>query len=234
MALSPSRLLRAFTLSGLLALPLAGLLVSAPAMAQAAEPTTVKEIVAQVEATYKSVQSLKADFVQVSRSAAMGEGEKQRGRIQLMRPRLMRWDFTQPEVRLFVTDGRTMWVYSPSEKQVFVTEDLGTDAGGVDQLLSTLENLEEFFEVKLIDSPTVGERRVHVLELTPRKASGFKHLRIELTRGKYELERLVIVDAFDNETEMSFSNLKLNAPIASTEFTFQAPEGTQVVRADGM
>lgn len=233
MALSLSRLLRSLTLCGLLAAPLVAALHPAPAMAQVAEPTTVKEIVSQVEATYKNVQSLKADFVQVSRSAAMGEGEKQRGRIQLMRPRLMRWDFTQPEARLFVTDGRTMWVYSPSEKQVFVTEDLGTDAGGVDQLLSTLENLEEFFEVKLIDVPTAGERRVHVLELSPRKASGFKRLRIELTRGKYEIERLIIVDAFDNETEMSFSNLKLNAPIASTEFTFQAPAGTQVVRADG-
>lgn len=234
MASALSRLARSVALVGLLGLPVSAALYPAPAMAQVAEPTTLKEIIGQVEATYKTVETLKADFVQVSRSMAMGEGEKQRGKIQLMRPRMMRWDFTQPEARLFVTDGSTMWVYSPSEKQVFVTEDLGADNGGVEQLLSTLENLEEFFNVALINAPTVGERRVHVLELTPRTPGAFKRLRIELTRGKYELERLIIVDAYDNETEMTFTNLKLNTPLAKGEFTFQAPAGTQVVRADGI
>lgn len=230
-ALSATRSRLALALLLGLAAPVIGS-PSALAQSQPAEPT-LKEIVAGVEATYKSVQTLRADFVQVSRSAAMGEGEKQRGRIQLMRPRMMRWDFTQPEAKLFVTDGKTMWVYTPAQKQVFITEDLGQDSGGVDQLLSTLENLEDFFVVKLLP-PGGGERRTHVLELSPRKASSFKQLRVELSRGRYELERLVIVDAFDNETEMSFSNLKLNAPVVAAEFQFQAPAGTQVLRADGL
>lgn len=215
--------------------PLPQALLLAPAHAQdAPEPATVQELVSAVEAVYKDVQTIKADFSQVTRSAAMGEGERQRGRIQLMRPRMMRWDFTTPEARLFVTDGKTMWVYSPAEKQVIITSDLGADDSGVDQLLTTLENLDDLFVVKLLDRQGGAEKRSYVLELVPKKQGGFKSLRLELNRRRYELEKLVIVDAFDNETEMSFTNLKLNPTLAASEFTFTVPAGIQVVRADGM
>ena len=246
MALPPcssllSRLLRsgalglAVSLSPAALCPL-GLLAGTPAaLAQEApEPATVAELTAAVEAAYKGVSSMKADFTQVSRSAAMGEGEKQRGRIQLMRPRSMRWDFTHPDPKLFVTDGKTMWVYTPAEKQVIISQDLGGGDGGVDQLLTTLESLDELFEVTLVDRQGGIEKRSYVLELVPRKEGAFKSLRLELSRRKYELEKLVIVDAFDNETEMTFSNLKLNPTIAAAEFSFTVPSGIQVVRADGL
>lgn len=236
---APRRLLSTLALALALGLaPMPQLAWTAPAAAQAtpsaAEPATVDELVDAVSAAYKNVQSIKADFTQVTRSAAMGEGEKQRGRIQLMRPRMMRWDFTAPDVKLFVTDGATMWVYTPAEKQVIVSSDMGGgDSSGVDQLLTTLEKLDELFVVTLLDRQGGAEKRSYVLQLTPRKEGGFKSLRLQLNR-RYELEKLVIVDAFDNETEMAFTNLKLNPTLATSEFSFTAPAGVSVVRADGL
>ncbi|NOY26818.1 MAG: outer membrane lipoprotein carrier protein LolA [Oligoflexia bacterium] len=217
--------------------PAAVATVSVPAMAQDAEPATVTELVAAVGAAYKDVNSLRADFVQVTRSPAMGEGEKQRGKVQLMRPRSMRWDFSSPDVKLFVTDGKTMWVYTPADKQVFVTEDLGGDdksSGGMDQLLGNLENLDEYFDVTLLDRQGGSQKASYVLELVPKSDMQFKKLRLELDHRHYGLERLVIVDAFDNETDLSFSNLKLNPTLDPSVFTFVVPAGIQVVRADGL
>jgi outer membrane lipoprotein-sorting protein len=61
-----------------------------------------------------------------------------------------------------------------------------------------------------------------------------KSLRIEFTRKKYNLQRLVMVDAFDNETELSFSQVRLNAPIDDSVFDFQPPEGVEVIKPEGL
>ena len=73
------------------------------------KPTT-DEVVRGIESTYEGVESLRAEFVQTTRSAALGEGQKQRGRMEIKRPSKMRWDFQRPEPRLFVTNGERMWV----------------------------------------------------------------------------------------------------------------------------
>lgn len=231
-----SRLARAGSLGLLLGMAPLGLALGSPAaQAQdAAELATVDELVSAIEAAYKDVAALRADFTQVTRSAAMGEGEKQKGKVQLMRPRMMRWDFTSPESKLFVTDGATMWVYTPAEKQVFVSEDLGGGDGGMDQLLSNLENLDQYFDVTLLDRAGGVLKASYVLELAPKGEVQFKKLRLELNRKNYGLERLVVVDAFDNETDLIFSNLKLNPTLDTTEFTFTVPSGIQVIRGDGL
>ena len=73
------------------------------------------------------------------------------------------------------------------------------------------------------------------LQLKPKGSSGqFKRLDLVLARQGYALQRLVIVDAFDNQTELSFTNLKINPKLAASEFSFQVPAGVTVVRADGL
>lgn len=236
----PLRLLSAGLLGSLVALtPLTTAAATEPvgaaAAADAGEPATVTDLVKAVEDAYKDVQTLRADFVQVTRSSSMGEGEKQRGRVQLARPRKMRWDFTQPESKLFVTNGTTIWVYTPADKQVFVSDDLGGSDGGMDSLLSNLENLDQFFDVSIVDRQGGADHHSYVLKLSPKGGQAqFKSLRIELSRKRYDLEKLVIVDAFDNETELTFTNLKVNPALSEGDFSFTVPAGIQVVRSDGI
>lgn len=205
-------------------------LLLAPGAALAETPT-VDQVVAGVEGRYKDVKSLKAEFAQTVSSAVMGAGPTQSGVIMLARPRKMRWDFNAPDDKLFVTDGATMWVYTPADKQVFVSEDLGGGSGDMDALLSSLDSLDELFVVKLLDGAPAGSVR---LGLSPRKEGGnFKSLELQLTTPDYQLQRLVLVDGFDNRTELSFTNLQINPTLADSEFTFVVPDGTTVVRSDG-
>ena len=37
------------------------------------------------------------------------------GTLMLRKPRLMRWDYDQPKGKLFVSDGKYLWLYTPSE-----------------------------------------------------------------------------------------------------------------------
>jgi outer membrane lipoprotein carrier protein len=190
---------------------------------------TVQEIVQAVEKTYANVQAIRADFIQTSRSAAMGE-QKQKGKVMLKRPRKMRWAFTAPDDRQFVTDGQTMWIWSATDNQVIVTGDFASQSGDMPQLLDDLSKLDEMFDiVKLPDTP-----QAHVLSLTPKKQASFKKLELVIEKSKYTLEKVTMTDAMDGVVELAFSQMKLNPELADSSFTFSIPPGAQVIRSDGL
>lgn len=215
---------------------LALLMSFAPTMAGpplSADPVTVPELVAAVESTYASVNSLKADFVQVSRSASMGQETRQRGQVTLKRPRKMRWDFNQPDASSFVTDGATMWVYSSASNQVIVSP-VSAGAGGMTQLLDDLNQLDELFNVTIVDGAGNAAKGTYVLDLVPKTpSSNFKKLRLTLTKKKYMPEAVLLTDTFDNQVELTFSQVRVNQDIPDAEFNFKAPKGATVVNTGG-
>ena len=147
--------------------------------------STTEELVRGIEATYENVESLRADFVQTTRSTALGEGQKQRGRMEIKRPSKMRWDFQRPDPKLFVTNGKRMWIYSPKEKQAILYEDQTLPGTGFESLLTDLQQLDELFTVREVEDPEAKRINNVVLELTPKaEDANFKSLRLELSRKK--------------------------------------------------
>ncbi len=198
----------------------------------AADPANVTELVAAVESTYAGVNSLRADFVQVTRSASMGQETRQKGKVQLERPRKMRWDFQQPDASTFVTDGTTMWVYSAANNQVIVSAVAAGAQGGMTQLLDDLNQLDEQFNVVLLDGAGNAAKTSYLIELTPKQQTSFKKLRLTLSKKKYEVQQVLLTDQFDNQVDLSFSQIKINQDIPDATFNFQVPAGAQVIRTD--
>ena len=70
-----------------------------------------------VEARYNHAQTLQVGF----HEAYTGPGQPRRmesGTLLLRKPGRMRWDYTSPEGKLFVSDGKFLWLYTPSNRQV--------------------------------------------------------------------------------------------------------------------
>lgn len=194
---------------------------------------TVEEIVKAVEGVYGGVEALQADFVQISRSAALGDEQRQKGRVVVKRPRKMRWEFTTPDRKLFLTDGATMWIWSPADNQVIVYKDFSASGSDVTGLLSDLNKLNELFEVQLVADE--GGDRSYVLDLTPKNADAgnFKQLRISFTKRKLLVDRVLLTDQFDNVTDLSFTQVRLDASVEDTSFEFQIPAGAEVITPEG-
>ena len=191
----------------------------------------VQEIINGVEAAYKDVQTLRADFVQITRSKAMGDETKQRGKVMLKRPKMMRWTFTQPAGKLFVTDGQKMWVWSAPENQVIISSGMGGGNTGMSQLLEDLNRLGDLFNVKLL--PNEGKNGSVLLELKPKQDAGFQNLKLQLTEKSYMVQSVVMIDAFGNEVDLRFNQVRTNVSLADSEFSFEVPKGAQVLNADG-
>ena len=203
-------------------------LIATPAFGADGDLDTV---IKGVEQAYKDVGTLKADFVQVTRSKAMGDETKQRGKVMLKRPKMMRWEFTQPEGKMFVTNGETMWVWSAVEKQVIVSKGVAGGGQGMAQLLDDLNRLSELFDAELL--PTEGKANTISLLLKPKSDSGFQSLTLRLAANDYTVKEVNMLDAFGNEVELSFKQVKNNVQLDDTNFVFDIPAGAQVLNADG-
>jgi outer membrane lipoprotein carrier protein len=201
----------------------------------AVDPKTSEEAVAALESFYTNVQSMQANFVQITRSPSMGTEEEQKGRLVVKRPKKMRWDFTRPDKRLFLTDGQQMWIHSPEDNQVIHYKDVsGMSSGGIDSLLSEMDKLSESFTVVLDTVPKAASIGHFALRLTPKNEAPFKSLYLEVNKRKLTLKRVLVVDTFDNETELRFSGVKVNAEVPDSMFQFEVPAGAELIQPDAL
>jgi outer membrane lipoprotein carrier protein len=194
----------------------------------AADPTTLPEIIAAVQTTYAGVTAIRADFQQTVKNPMTGVEEKDRGRIQLERPRKVRLELGFPLKNAVVTDGTTQWIYAAEQKQVVVQKLLGTGSG-VEQLIDNLAKLSDLFDVTLVAAPT-PPKPVYQLALKPKTAGALKELDISLKRNTYHLQDLAMIDVSGNVTRMSFTGMVLGGDIPDVQFTFKAPPGVTVVQ----
>ncbi|MES2638237.1 MAG: outer membrane lipoprotein carrier protein LolA [Myxococcota bacterium] len=198
---------------------------------QAAAPATLPEVIEAVEQIYGTATSIRAEFTQVDRSKAMGTEVRQRGKIALERPRKMRVDMGFPVTQTYVSDGKTMWIYIAKDKQVTVMPEL-SGGSGMEFLLEDLGRLGELFNVTLLPEKP-GKASVTV-QLVPKTPGAFKSIQLTLSKQKYVLQDLVLVNQLDDVTEMNFTAVRMNQDIPDAEFTFVAPPGVKVVKTGAM
>lgn len=193
-----------------------------PAAALADGPATVEEAITAVEAKYSDVTAMNAQFVQTVRNPMFGD-DVQSGEVTLARPSKMRWNFGDG-ARQFVTNGTTMWIYTQADNQVIQYDGFTTTAGGAESLLSSLDTLDELYNVSLVSSePTV-------LSLEPKEQGQFKTVTLTLSEDLL-VDKVAIVDPYDSVTEIDFDGMRLNVPTPDSLFVFDVPAGAVVVDA---
>ncbi|MBN2800611.1 MAG: outer membrane lipoprotein chaperone LolA [Deltaproteobacteria bacterium] len=229
--LTLTRTLTALTLSLFLASTAVATAEESSALPTSASPSDaeVDALVSAVESKYEGVQALRASFVQTTHSELFGD-EQQVGTVVLKRPGKMRWDFTTGSEKQFITDGKTMWVYTKSDNQAIRYDNVGGTGGAMDSLLQSLDKLHELFSVEVL--PKEGG---HHLRLRPRSAeeSRFKQVELELN-ADLTLDKVSITDAFDATTDLDFSAVELNVEAADGLFEFSAPAGVEVLSTGGL
>lgn len=190
----------------------------------AAHAEDTKAVVAAVESKYAGVTAMSAAFVQTTHSEMFGD-EKQSGNVLLKRPKQMYWDFGDKQ---FVTDGKTMWVYTVADNQVIRYDDLAGGSSSADELLTSLDKIDDLFVITALPDD-VG----HTFDLAPKKEGGqVKTVHLEMSKDLI-VEKVVIVDALDNKTELAFTEMKLNVDVPDAKFVFVPPAGAEVISTGG-
>jgi outer membrane lipoprotein carrier protein len=203
-----------------------------PAPATAADPAVsacATRTVAALQARYEKVKDLSADFVQESRSVALGGPgllARSHGRVVFAKPGRMRWTYDGPAESLVVSDGEWMWIFDPAagEAQKLPVTDGALSGAGVQFLLGEGDILAEFSVTALAcDADEVR------LELLPRVPAVYEKLRIAVEPNTGDMRETEVTDLFGNVTSVRFENIRVNTGPEPDVFRFTAPDGVEVI-----
>ncbi|MCK6526700.1 outer membrane lipoprotein chaperone LolA [Myxococcota bacterium] len=206
---------------------LAALLASLAA-APGAAGATAEEVIAQVQRRYGKGQALSARFVQQD-TYALGGASTQKGTVTLKHPGKMRWDYTEPKARLFVSDGRELWMWTPDVRQAVHYPSVDPRVTGrIFDFLHGLANVSEDYAVTLAP----GDADAHTLEMVPRRPdAGFAKVTLSFDRDDLDLRRAVTVDAVGNLSSTSFTEVRLGVAVEDEVFRFTPPAGAEVIES---
>lgn len=203
--------------------------VPAPAPAPVA-PAVIDPVVAKVQKFYEGVNTLKASFVQTSTLSTLSKKEVQQGVLYLSKPGKMRWEFQQPSERLFVSDGKTLFIYSKADNQVIVQEMKEQAAVAVNFLLG-MGDLNKDFTVVAAPEAEYSRPGRTALSLVPKQqGSSVSRLVLSVDNQSGMLQEAWTLDPMGNKTQLTFSNVQVNPTVDAGLFTFSPPAGAEVIK----
>ena len=176
----------------------------------------------QMERFLKDLNSLEARFEQ---SVTIPDQTviRSRGVFYLKRPRMFRWDYSQPERQQIVADGRQIWLYDPELEQVSVQSETKALRGTPAMLLTSGEPVEKAFEVLDLGQ----SQEMAWVELTPRDEES-QFTRIQLGFADNELRQMEMADKFGQLTQFQFFDIRQNPQLDDWFFRFERPENVDI------
>lgn len=200
-----------------------------------AAETEAQALARSVQHKYDTITDFSADFTHTYEGGVLRKRVTERGHVLIKKPGRMRWAYTSPEQKLFVSDGVKLYSYIPADKQVIVTTVPRDDQASSPVLfLAGKGDVTRDFVASIADLPPgypAGSRALKLVPKTPQKE--YDWLMLVVDPVTFEFRGLVTVDAQGGKSSFSFTNLKENVGIADKEFAFKIPRGVDVVSDAG-
>ena len=195
-----------------------------------------QETAQALQKKYAGIKDFSADFVHVYEGGVLRKTITERGHVLIKKPGKMRWEYTAPEQKLFVSDGVKVYSYLPQDKQVFVGTVPRDDQATTPVLfLSGKGDLTRDFTpsppgdlMRYLPPGAAG------LKLVPKdRQPDYDWLVLGYEPRTFTIVGLVTVDAQGGKSSFSFTNLKENVGLADKAFAFKMPRGVDVVTDAG-
>lgn len=205
-------------------LVLVALALALPARAQ----DRVEQIANAVDDHYNHLSSLVTQFTESYRGAGVSRQES--GTLWLKRPGKMRWEYQQPRVKLFVSDGKTAYFYVPGERQVRKAEVKKLDdlRSPLRYLLGKTKLRKEFDGLSLAPDQKPATAGDLVLRGVPRAMAQVEEVLLEIT-PENRIRRIVVREVDGSVTEFTFADPQENLSLPNARFTFSPPPGVETI-----
>jgi outer membrane lipoprotein carrier protein len=201
--------------------------VSLSAAQEPARPSA-EQVAASIQKKYDSIRDFTADFVHLYEGGVLKKKARERGVVQIKKPGKMRWDYREPEKKLFVSDGRRIYLYVPADNQVMVSPVPADDQATTAVLfLVGKGSVTRDFTVSYADGGSAGG---YTLKLQPKLAErDYDWLQVTVDPRTYQIRSLTAADKQGGRSTFEFSNFKENTGLADKTFEFKPPKGADVI-----
>jgi outer membrane lipoprotein carrier protein len=150
--------------------------------------------------------------------------------MAIKRPGRMRWVYTKPERKEFVSDGVRIYSYLVDDRQVIVSPVPGPgDATTPALFLSGQADLSRDYFPSVAELPGAPAGLLQ-LKLVPRKTDpDYEWLGIGVDPASLQIRYLVAADRQGGRSTFTFANLMENRGLADTFFQFRVPRDVEVI-----
>jgi len=190
-------------------------------------------ILDRASATYQTITSLSADFVQIITNPMIGSPDTTRGRLYQMRPSRFAMRFTAPKGDRIVADGRFLWLYTPSTTPGQVIRSRIPEYGttGPNLIGQFVEQPRERYTAQYVHADSLPEAGpVDVIRLVPKgHEQPYIGATIWLGREDGLVHRVDIEESSGQERTVILRNIRVNVGVPGRELTFAPPAGVRVV-----
>lgn len=172
---------------------------------------------------YEAIDNIVARFTQQVKMGFSKLEQKFSGTLTMKKPNRYR---LEAEHQTLVTDGFTVWAYSPSSKQLLI--DRYKENQNSISPEQFLVNLPSNYYASVLGTEENGA--LVILKLVPKDDRSFiKSVKLWVENGSWIVRKIQIVDVNDSENVYTISELKVNSDVKDASFTFTPPPGTDVV-----
>jgi outer membrane lipoprotein carrier protein len=193
-----------------------------------AQDATPSEVLERVQKKYSSVDDAQAKFTQkVSFKYAKIE-QSFSGTVKMKKGNKYRIESQQ---QTLVTDGKTVWLYTPASKQVLI-DSYRSDPRtfSPDRFLL---GLPKNFQATLLNENAASVGADYVLKLAPKSNTEstklFKSLKVWVAEKDWSVRKIEYVDMNDTRTVYTLSALQFDDGVPEDAFRFTPPPQTNVV-----
>jgi outer membrane lipoprotein carrier protein len=185
------------------------------------------DLIQKVERRYNGAKTLAVDFVE-EYSVQGHRRPAESGKLTLRKQGKMRWDYAKPAGKLFVSDGKMVYLYTSEDNKVEEiplkdTEDMRAPLAF---LLGHLELKKEFRDFAVW--PEGEERWLSANAKSPRSL----YEKVEmLVNPDGAIKALVVFGRDASRLQFALSHEQLNPTVNDAFFAFRIPPGAEVVSA---
>ena len=195
--------------------------------AQAAD-VNVQALLKGIELRYNRAKTLQVQFNE-SYSVQGLARKSESGALTLRKPGRMRWDYTTPPGKIFLSDGKDVYLYTPDSHRVETTKLKASDDmhAPLAFLLGKLDFSKEFREF------TVKPDGANFIVTAKAKNDKLPYEKVEMqVTPDYQIQRLVVNGQDQSILAFQFAQEKLNPPVDDARFKFQMPAGATLVSGE--
>jgi outer membrane lipoprotein carrier protein len=219
--------------SGQTAAPAAPAPAPAPSAAATAPVTSpaAQAVVDRVQAFYDKTQTFQSDFTQEFTATLHNKKTTSTGTVAFSKPGKMSWRYAEPKGNRIVSDGKKLRVYEEANAQMYETPVDKAQYPAALSFLTGQGKLSDSFGFELKTGAEMKFPGGSVLVGVPKTPSpAFKKVLFYVDDATSQVRRVMILDNQGSKNRFDFNNPKVNATFAETEFAFEPPANTTIVR----
>ena len=198
--------------------------LAAMAMGLPAADLDLPRVLKGVEDHYNRIQTLQVSFTEQYRG--QGRSTTEKGELFLRKPGKMRWQYSVPAGELYISDGKYLYSYHPSENRAERSplKEMDDMRGPLAFLLGRLNFQDDFREFR-----TQPDRDNVFITAIP-KSDKLPYSEVKFLVSPDSVIHWLSVKGQDGSTlEFTFEGEKKNPPIPDAMFKFAPPPGVEYV-----